>query len=338
MSAADIVQIIIGALSLVATVAVSFFIYWLQSRHEKEMAKIEEKQHQEKLTEDAHRFLIDNDEEIDYLPWCVFAVNQHRHKHHVRKIYTNFSRCSEELQNKILELAEFSIRTIPETDWVDDGLKKLEKDIDKYKLGEQPFLYDGAKYFHRSFERYKDYEYKGQYDRLFNTIYKQTPLLILKKEEIGKVSLSSYIQQYFDFILDPDKRLNGLEWEEPVPPVDYVWNGVGLSDIDEAFVCFWVMELVGNFIINIHNRFDAIDKENRLFSDSTDAQPETYEDRYYEILEWLYFTYCYKEDEEDNDKQNKKLKRAKNKKPKFKKIKTKKGKDKKKTEIGVDKS
>ena len=49
MEVADIVQIIIGALSLVATVAVSFFIYWLQSRHEKEMAKIEEKQRQEKL-------------------------------------------------------------------------------------------------------------------------------------------------------------------------------------------------------------------------------------------------------------------------------------------------
>ena len=40
MSAAEIVQIVIGALSLIATVAVSFFIYWLQSRHEKEMAKI----------------------------------------------------------------------------------------------------------------------------------------------------------------------------------------------------------------------------------------------------------------------------------------------------------
>ena len=37
MSLADIIQIIIGVLSLVATIAVSFLIYWLQSRHEKEI-------------------------------------------------------------------------------------------------------------------------------------------------------------------------------------------------------------------------------------------------------------------------------------------------------------
>ena len=34
MSAADIIQIIIGVLSLIATIAVSFLIYWLQTRHE----------------------------------------------------------------------------------------------------------------------------------------------------------------------------------------------------------------------------------------------------------------------------------------------------------------
>lgn len=57
MTAAEIVQIVIGALSLVATVAVSFFIYWLQSRHEKEMARIEEKNRQDKLAAEANNFL-----------------------------------------------------------------------------------------------------------------------------------------------------------------------------------------------------------------------------------------------------------------------------------------
>lgn len=41
MSLADIIQIIIGVLSLVATIAVSFLIYWLQSRHEKEIQKLQ---------------------------------------------------------------------------------------------------------------------------------------------------------------------------------------------------------------------------------------------------------------------------------------------------------
>lgn len=37
MTTAEIIQIIIGVLSLIATVVVSVAIYWLQSRHEKEI-------------------------------------------------------------------------------------------------------------------------------------------------------------------------------------------------------------------------------------------------------------------------------------------------------------
>lgn len=43
MTPADIIQIVIGFLSLLATVAVSFLIYWLQSRHEKEIEMAEAK-------------------------------------------------------------------------------------------------------------------------------------------------------------------------------------------------------------------------------------------------------------------------------------------------------
>ena len=291
MTAAEIVQIVLGALSFVATIAVSFFIYWLQHRHEKEIERVEEKRCQEKLKEEAHKFLIDNADEEYYLPWCVIAANLHRHASHVRTIYTNFNRCSVELQNKILEIAGYNIRTIDGMDWVDKSFERLEADIKKYQLGEQPFLYDGAKYFHRSFERYKDTPYKGQYDRLFKTIYKQTPLFLLEKEDADKVSLKSYIEQYFDFVLDKDKKLKGLEWDDPLPPVDYVWDDCELCNIDENFVCFWVMELVGNFTINIHNREKMIDEDNLLMSNTTDAFAETYEDRYYEILLWMYYTY-----------------------------------------------
>jgi len=304
MTIAEIVQIVIGALSLVATVAVSFLIYWLQYRHENEIEQINEKQRQAELFEEAHKFLIDNADEECYLPWCVIATNQHRHAHHVRKIYTNFCRCSIELQNKILDIAGYTIRTIDGTAWVDEGFKKLEADIKRYHLGEQPFLYDGAKYFHRSFEWYRDREYKRQYDRLFKTIFQKPPLFIIEKDD-DKVNLGTYIEQYFDYILYTEKKLDRLVWEEPIPPVDYVWNDCELCNIDTDFVCFWVMELVGNFIINIHNRVDELDKDNMLLNNSTDARAETYEDRYYEILEWLYFTYCYQNNQEVNVKDTK---------------------------------
>lgn len=41
MPLADIIQIVIGVLSLLATIAVSFAIYWLQMHHEKELQRLE---------------------------------------------------------------------------------------------------------------------------------------------------------------------------------------------------------------------------------------------------------------------------------------------------------
>lgn len=95
----NLIQIVIGLLSLFATIFVSFRIYQLQKRHEQEIKEMEENERKRKLEEEAHRFLIDNADEIDYLPWCVIAGNLFRHQKHTRKIYTAFCKCSIELQN-----------------------------------------------------------------------------------------------------------------------------------------------------------------------------------------------------------------------------------------------
>ena len=89
MSLADIIQIIIGVLSLVATIAVSFLIYWLQSRHEKEIQKLQCEKERIALQEKARLFLIDNQEERDYLPWCIIAANLYPLEKHTRKIYVH---------------------------------------------------------------------------------------------------------------------------------------------------------------------------------------------------------------------------------------------------------
>ena len=66
MTCADIIQIVIGVLSLIITVA----IYKRQRRHEKEQRKRE-------ISEKAQRFMMDNNSELAYLPWCVVALNQY---------------------------------------------------------------------------------------------------------------------------------------------------------------------------------------------------------------------------------------------------------------------
>ena len=56
MTTAEIIQIVIGILSLVATIAVSFLIYWLQTRHEKEIQKLQDEKEQKEL--ETNTFLL----------------------------------------------------------------------------------------------------------------------------------------------------------------------------------------------------------------------------------------------------------------------------------------
>lgn len=338
MSAAEIVQIVIGALSLVATVAVSFLIYWLQHRHELELERAEQKKQDEILEQEAHEFLIKNEAEREYLPWCVIATNLHRHEKHARKIYTNFCACSNKLQKKILEMAEFTLKPIEGTSWVDDSFKLLEECIDKFKLGQQPFLYDGAKYFHRAFDYYRKEHFSEDRADDFKTIYKLPLRFAVQPFAKGDINISRYIEQYFDYIISHDKE--NVEWQDPTPPIDYAWNIEGLGYIEEKELCGWVMEIVHNIVVNIHNRFFDCYFESEIRSNSTGAYVETYEDYYYSTLYWMYFTFKRAiEDTSKGESKKAKTKKVKNKKTKKEKTKVPKvKKDKKKSKKGVDKS
>ena len=286
MNIADVIQIIIGILSLIATVGVSFAIYWLQSRHEKEMEDLAKEKEKKLLKEEADKFLIDNESERDYLPLCVFASNLHRHEKHTRKIYTNFCRCRTELQNKILEVAEFKCRTIDGVDWLDKAIDNLKDDIQKYHLG-RDYLYDGAKYFHRGFKRYREEEWDYSYKLLFKQIVENKRWRAFVGTDL--ISISSYLDDYFYYCIDKHdtEKLNG----DPLPPIDYLWDSQNLASIEESEVCGWIMEIVDAITVIIHNK--TIERDNDLyFDDLTDEEAETFEDKYYETVRALYYTYC----------------------------------------------
>ena len=286
MTTVDIIQIIIGILSLIATVGVSVAIYWLQSRHEKEMERVAKENEEKLLKEKADIFLIDNEAERDYLPLCIFASNLHRHERHTRKIYTNFCRCSLELQNKILEVAEFKCRTIDGTEWLDKAIDKLKADIEKYNLG-RDYLYDRAKYFHRGFERYREDKWDYSYKQLFEPIVENR--FTLACEATNLITISDYVEDYFYYCIEKHNadKVKG----NPLPPLDYLWESQNLAIIKESEVCGWIMEIVDTITIIIHNK--TIDRDGDLFhEDLTDEQPETFEDKYYETVRALYYTYC----------------------------------------------
>ena len=193
MTTAEIIQIVIGILSLVATIAVSFLIYWLQTRHEKEIQKLQDEKEQIELETKARLFLIDNEPERDYLPWCVVAANVHPLERHSRKIYTEYCRCTEELQNEILHQAGYKSKSIQGIRWVQKCIMDLEKDIEQYNLG-RDYLYDGAKYFHRSYERYRDLQWNGT-PSVFEPINKKNKFR--RTFNINQLSVGEYVDEYF---------------------------------------------------------------------------------------------------------------------------------------------
>lgn len=286
MSLVDTIQIIIGIMTLVATIAVSFTIYWLQLRHEKEMQKIAKLQDHKELEEKAKLFLMDNEAERDYLPWCVIAANTHRLDKHTREIYNSFCHCPEELRNEILKQAGFEMEPIKGQTWVNDCIKALEKDIQKYNLG-RDYLYDGAKYFHRSYERYRDLKWNST-PQVFEPICKDNHFRI--SLGMDKIDIGSYIDEYFYYFID--KRID-LKEGELISPIDFVWNSQNLAYTNEETVCMWMMELIQNIAFIIYNR-SGVEKINGEILEYTDAQVETYEDKYYATLQALYNAYYIK--------------------------------------------
>jgi hypothetical protein len=289
-------------MTLVVTIAFSFSIYWLQLRHEKETQKIVKSREHKELEEKAKLFLIDNEAERDYLPWCVIAANIHRLDKHTREIYNSFCRCPEELRNEILKQAGFEMESIKGQTWVNDCIEALEKDIQKYNLG-RDYLYDGAKYFHRSYERYRDLKWNST-PQVFEPICKDNHFRI--SFGMDKLDIGSYIDEYFYYFID--KRID-LKEGEPIPPIDFVWNSQNLAYTNEETVCMWMMELIQDIAIIIYNR-GGVEKINGEILECTDAQVETYEDKYYATLQALYNAYYIKHMDEKRVSRKKKNRKA----------------------------
>ncbi len=285
MSVAEIIQIVIGILSLFATIGVGFSIYWLQMRHEKEIENADKKQKQIELEEKAHIFLNENSNERDYLPWCVVAGNLHRHERHARKIYRNFCLCSIELQNEILNQAGFTLRVPKGQAWVDECFTMVVDDIKKYKLGTN-YFYDGAKYFHRGFHRYRELPYL--LDDIHSQIVGYNETYSKAKFYNTKKLLDDYFDSYFEYVVGEN---DGQELgATPIPPLDYFWKMQSLGNAKESVVCYWMMEFVLLLAINVYNRiYEGV--SGPMFENITDAKVETYEDQYYNVLLWLYSTY-----------------------------------------------
>lgn len=150
----EIWSFIVDVTSLVVTIILTVGIYRLERSHEKEREQMEVEAQKKAVAEAARVFLIDNEDEIEYLPLSAIAKSLNLKRKHHRAITTKFLRCSEEVQKEILKQANFQTIEVSK-EQVSVALKLLKDDIKTYCFG-RDVLYGGAKYFHRAMERYSD--------------------------------------------------------------------------------------------------------------------------------------------------------------------------------------
>lgn len=285
----EIWSFLVDVSSLIVTTVLTIKIYRLERSHEKEREQMEVEARKKAVVETARVFLIDNEDEIEYLPLSVIAKSLNPKRKHHRAITTKFLRCSEEVQKEILKQVNFQPIEVSK-EQVSTVLKLLRDDIKTYCFG-RDVLYDGAKYFHRSMERYSDKEIETVNPYIFEDIkrthFYQGDSLKLLKDTSYNGTLYGYM---YDYIHSAD--LGKSKWLLQ-PPIDMVLSQCDLAGCPEEIMTFWMMRIVIDCC-----RVFAESEEDFIFDEDL---IETQEDMYYYAVMVLYNTYIAKKVEDADE-------------------------------------
>lgn len=277
------ISLVLSFISLVVSTILTIIIFKYQKRQDKNLSELEKVINHKEILEKAKLFMIDNADEMTYLPFCIFAANLHPLKKHRRKIYTEFCRCSSEVQKEILLLNNIEI-DLSGNNWLDKAISYLSDNIKKHGLGRN-ILYDNGKYFHRSIDIYRDYEWQhNNSEYVFPIIGRDIGLRLNQS-----LNLIGYVDEYMHFkyseyrphIINPN----------PTPPIDLVWDMMNLEAISEHEVCAWTMEIIYSIAQIISSSRYTADQKLDILIPETDADIETFEDKYYQTVQTLYNTY-----------------------------------------------
>lgn len=272
----EIANLIISILSLAATIAISFVIYFLE-RHNQKITKEKE------IKETAKRFIIDNADEIDYLTWATIAVGCFPQNKHVRKIYNAFSYLDDETKREVLRQRKLDCDLFYDDSWIQGKISLIVEAIHKLDLGDD-FLYDSGKYLTRSYhykkeliENLEHLKYtKACYDDIFN----------LGRSFLKHDKKLTYTQYLDDYLYCKFEKTELMPIDKDIKlPNDYLIETENLKTCQEDYLCYWMMVMVEEIIGYSIKHLNWEDDEHS----ETDAVPETYEDKYFHVLYELYY-------------------------------------------------
>lgn len=273
-----ILGLIISFFTLLVTFFLTLIIYLLGRQHEKEREKTEEAAQKLAVIEAAKIFLIDNDEEVEYLSLAEIAASLKLKRKHCRQLITRYLRCNELQQQEIIRQANIADIQIA-MDGVRFALKLLQADLERYRFG-RSILYDGAKYLHRAIERWSNVTIEDANPYIFENLrmseWHEDPSISWRLCN-GNATLFSYMWDY----LHSDEF--NVDRNNIVPPIDMVFQQCNLGACDESIMTFWTMRI----IIDACHTF-KYGQYNSFFDESL---IQTQEDMYYYTLAVLCSTY-----------------------------------------------
>lgn len=270
---AEGIQIVIGIVTIVVTINI-----YRQQR------KYAARQEKSVLENKATQFIINNRDEMDYLPLCILANDLHRKEKHARNIYTQFCKCSDELQTEIIAQTEIDSIIHIHTEEISDWIASLKNDIATFNLGKD-ILYDGAKYFTRAFERYRhELWIDPNQECVFERVLPYNAMTVAFGN--NKITFSNYAEEYIEW----QKSCEGDRGREIVPPIDYMCQKTHWQSVDEKTACMWILEVVRGICVAMYKEHSE-EYEKNNFLPCCEVQPKTFEDMYYIAIQWLYTAY-----------------------------------------------
>ena len=241
---------------------------------------------QKEISNKAEQFIIEHDKEMVYLPLCIISNLYNKHHKYNRTIYTDFNKCSKDVQLKILEIQNYSDVKLLKDGWISQSIELVNKYIDDNELGDSPTK-NGAKYFHKAIEYSNEkYSILEENSHIFEDLYH-----LNKKYYFSNDGQNAYVEKItFDDLLESyiEKRnandILYLKYKEDFKPIDYLM--AYCQEKDECSFVYWNMHIV--YIIALLSQREMGCDGFELPLSRGDAIIETFEDRYLEVLLELY--------------------------------------------------
>ncbi|WP_303923627.1 hypothetical protein [Ureaplasma parvum] len=261
MTSLDITTLVISLLSLIATLSISFNIYFIELRKQRER-KIE------RLQQEAKQFIINNLDEKDFIVLCQFIYKLYKHDKHTRKIYYEFVLLNEPVQKEVFKQLEIlNIVDFKDNEWIANKFSILKDIVNDYQLG--------------NWDDYKFYENFNFAYTLFREQKCDTVFEEIKQNKFGGKNLSfhEYLNEYAHRSKESDM----------LAPIDYFIDQNNLNNVFDrqkhAIYKLCLLDLILNELCRSMNNDHRINNEFKYF----DCEVIYVEDLYLKILYKLYF-------------------------------------------------